>query len=183
MAKFAEIKEVQDPFDSTKTIWRVQRVVTVCNSVVPSNGHVDGENWCKKFFKGGTWKQTSYNTIKGVYYTPNDNGIRVKDPDQSKAFRHTYAGVEYVYDFTNDIFYLRQPYASWILNTTTYIWEAPITYPSIRDDEADPSLWFYVISWNETKYQADNNTGWEATKINDTADPKTVYNWNGTAWV
>ena len=23
--------------------------------------HADGETWCINFFKGGTWKQTSYN--------------------------------------------------------------------------------------------------------------------------
>ena len=40
-------------------------------------------------------------------------------------------------------------------------------------------VWFYYISWNETKYNADNNTGWQATKSNDTSDPRTVYNWNG----
>jgi hypothetical protein len=40
-----------------------------------------------------------------------------------------------------------------------------------------------MITWNETKYQADNNTGWEARKSNDTAETPTVYNWNGSAWV
>ena len=38
------------------------------------------------------------------------------------------------------------------------------------------------IKWNETKYNADNNTGWEATKSNDDAETKTVYDWNGSAW-
>jgi hypothetical protein len=41
----------------------------------------------------------------------------------------------------------------------------------------------YMISWNETKYQADNTTGWEATKSNDESETPTKYNWNGTAWV
>jgi hypothetical protein len=180
MAKFAEIKQIEDPFDSTKTIWKVQRVVSVCNSVVPSNGHVDGETWCNKFFKGGTWKQTSYNTRNGVYYTPDPSGSIVQDPDQTKAFRHNYAGENYVYDFTHDVFYPVQRFASHTLNTTTFEWEAPIAYPSIINDGADPSVWHYFISWNETKYQADNNTGWEATRPDQ---PGTVYNWNGTAWI
>ena len=40
----------------------------------------------------------------------------------------------------------------------------------------------YNIYWDEAAYQADNTKGWEATKSNDTADPKTVYEWNGSAW-
>ena len=39
-----------------------------------------------------------------------------------------------------------------------------------------------IIVWNETKYNADNNTGWEATKSNDDAETPTVYDWNGSAW-
>ena len=27
-------------------------------------------------------------------------------------------------------------------------------------------------------YQADNTKGWEATKSNDSADPKTIHDWN-----
>jgi len=151
MAKFAEIKQIQDPFDSTKTIWKVQRVVSVCNSVVPSNGHVDGETWCNKFFKGGTWKQTSYNTINGVYYTPDSNGSRVQDPDQTKAFRHTYAGKNYVYDFEHDVFYGVQPFSSWTLNTTTFAWEAPIDYPSItKYNNSDNEVIEHNITWDET---------------------------------
>ena len=40
-----------------------------------------------------------------------------------------------------------------------------------------------IISWNETKYQADNTKGWEATKSNDESETPTKYDWNGTAWV
>ena len=40
-----------------------------------------------------------------------------------------------------------------------------------------------MISWNESGYQADNTKGWEATKSNDSADPKTIHDWNGSAWV
>ena len=50
------------------------------------------------------------------------------------------------------------------------------------DGQATPE-WFYMISWSDDKYNADNTKGWEATKSNDTLDPKTIYNWNGSAWV
>ena len=84
-------------------------------------------------FKGGTWKQTSYNN----------------------NFRKQYAGIGFVYDSTKDKFLNRQPHASWSLDDNDD-WQAPITYPSITDDgQAEPE-WVYVISWNDTKYQADN---------------------------
>ena len=38
---------------------------------------------------------------------------------------------------------------------------------------------FYIISWNEDKYNADNTKGWEATKSNDEAETPT--NTIGTA--
>jgi hypothetical protein len=75
-----------------------------------------------------------------------------------------------------------QPFASWALNDSDD-WQSPITYPSVTDDGKDTPVWFYIIKWNETKYNADNDTGWEAIKSNDDAETKTVYNWNGSAWV
>ena len=57
------------------------------------------------------------------------------------------------------------------------------TYPSVLDDGQDPVVFTYQISWNEAGYQADNTKGWEATKSNDSADPKTIHDWNGSAWV
>ena len=167
MAHFAELKEETDQFDNSKTNLVVQRVVVVANDIETAAGplgendmHVDGETWCVDFFKGGTWKQTSYNN----------------------NFRKMYCGIGYTYDSTKDKFLAPQPHASWSLDSNDD-WQAPITFPTITDDGADPNVWRYVISWNEEKYNADNTTGWEATKSNDEADPQTIYNWNGTAWV
>ena len=168
MAHFAELKSKVDPTGfTTDTHQVVERVVVVGNDI-PANGgtlgdndkHVDGETWCSNFFKGGSWKQTSYNG----------------------NFRKQYAGVGFVYNSTKDKFLAPQPYASWSLDSNDD-WQAPITYPSITDDEQDPVVWRYIISWNETKYNADNTTGWEAIKSNDDTDTPTKYNWNGTAWV
>ena len=163
MAHFAELKQETDQFDSSKQNWVVQRVVVVGNDVTTEAGplgendmHVDGETWCSNFFKGGSWKQTSYN----------------------HNFRKAYAGIGMVYDPVKDKFLGQQPHASWSLDASDD-WQAPITYPSITKD-GDVQ---YFISWNETKYQADNTTGWEATKSNDESETPTKYNWNGTAWV
>jgi hypothetical protein len=76
---------------------------------------------------GQVYKQTSYNTRGGVYYTPNTN---TPDPDQSKAFRKNYAGLGYTYDDVIDGFIPPKPYPSWLLNTNTGLWEPPIPYPT-----------------------------------------------------
>ena len=128
------------------------------------------------------WIKTSYNTRGGKYY--NADGTEASD--QSKALRGNYAGIGYSWDEDNSIFWPKQPHASWSKNTSTAAWDAPITYPSVTDDGADPVVYNWSISWNETAYQADNTKGWKATKLNvdgtDNADTAT-YDWNGSAWV
>ena len=94
-----------------------------------------------------------------------------------------YSGIGYTWDEDEQIFWPKKPHASWTKNTLTASWDAPITYPSVTDDGADPVVWRYLISWNDTKYQADNTKGWEAIKSNDTSETPTKYDWNGTAWV
>ena len=128
------------------------------------------------------WIMTSYNTRGGKYY----NADGTEAADQSKALRGNYAGIGYSYDEDNNIFWPKQPHASWSKNTSTASWQAPITYPSVTDDGADPVVWNWSISWNETAYQADNTKGWKGTKrnVDGTAHSDTAtYDWNGSAWV
>ena len=80
-----------------------------------------------------TWIQTSYNTRNGIHYGQDGN------PDGGLALRFNYAGIGYIYDATADVFYRPSPYPSWILNTTTWTWEAPVPYPT--DDKQ--------YSWDE----------------------------------
>jgi len=127
------------------------------------------------------WIQTSYNTRGNKYY--NADGT---EGDQSLKLRGNYAGIGYTWDEDNEIFWPKQPHASWSKNTTTAAWDAPITYPSVTNDGADPVVWNWSISWNETAYQADNTKGWKATKrnVDGTAHSDTAtYDWNGSAWV
>jgi hypothetical protein len=84
----------------------------------------------------GLWLQTSYNTRGGVHYQPNSN---TPSDDQSKALRKNYAGVGFSYDAQKDAFIPPKPYASWVLNETTCLWEAPTPYP---DDGA-------IYRWDE----------------------------------
>ena len=93
----------------------------------------------------GEWIQTSYNTRGGVHYEPNSN---TPSDDQTKAIRKNMAGVGFTYDANADAFYSPKPYDSWILNTTSYLWEAPVSYP---DDEN-------AHVWNES------TTSWDAVE-------------------
>ena len=72
----------------------------------------------------GSWIQTSYNTRGNVHYGPDG------DPDGGVALRGNYAGIGYTYDQTNDVFYAPQPYPSWTLSQTTWLWEPPVAYPT-----------------------------------------------------
>ena len=64
----------------------------------------------------GEWIQTSYNTYGGQH-------------PEGRPLRGNYAGIGYTYDRENDVFYAPQPFPSWTLNTTTWLWEAPISMP------------------------------------------------------
>lgn len=64
------------------------------------------------------WIQTSYNTYGGVHA----NG---KTP-----LRKNFAGIGYTYDAIRDAFIEPKPFASWLLNEETCLWEAPISYPN-----------------------------------------------------
>ena len=79
------------------------------------------------------WVQTSYNTRGGVHY--GEDG----QPDGGTALRGNYAGIGYTYDSAHDVFYAPQPYPSWTLNNTTWLWESPVPYPT--DDK--------TYQWNE----------------------------------
>lgn len=86
----------------------------------------------------GNWIQTSYNTLHNQH--PNGTPLR-----------GNFAGIGYIYDFQNDVFYPPQPFQSWILNKTLWKWEAPTPLPNDANTVA--------YSWNE------ETTSWE--QIND----------------
>jgi hypothetical protein len=73
-----------------------------------------------------SWVQTSYNTIGNVHYEPNSSPRR---PDGGVALRGNYAGIGHTYDETHDVFYAPQPYPSWTLNQSTWLWEPPTSHP------------------------------------------------------
>ena len=152
MAHFVELESKVDPTGLTSdTHLVVKRVVVVGNDIETSNGplgendmHVDGETWCQKFFKGGTWKQTSYNN----------------------NFRKMYAGIGMVYNESKDKFLAPQPYASWTLDANDD-WQAPVAYPTDKDNKGitwdeDNQRWV-AVDLEDNSYNWNTSTlSWDA---------------------
>ena len=114
MAHFAQIDE--------NSI--VQQVIVLnnedCLDADNNESEAVGVAFCKSLLGSDTnWVQTSYN-----------NNIRFR-----------YAGISSKYDSTNDVFYEQQPYPSWVLNTSTWVWDAPVALPSDAgvDDVDNPT--------------------------------------------
>ena len=150
MAHFAELKSKADPTGFTSDIHQVvQRVVVVGNDIPAGGGtlgdndmHVDGETWCANFFKGGSWKQTSYNA----------------------NFRKQYCGKGYVYDSSKDKFIAPQTFASWSLDDNDD-WKAPVTYPTDTTDKT--IIWDEDnLRWTATDgSDPANNFNWDASGL------------------
>lgn len=89
----------------------------------------------------GEWIQTSYNTFGGQHYDPNTGEV-----DDGTPLRKNYAGLGMTYDRDKDAFYSPQPFASWTLNETTCLWEAPVEYPN----DGNEYIWNESITnWTE----------------------------------
>lgn len=103
----------------------VTQVLVVANEVLletdGTESELKGKQFLNSLFGTATWKQTSYNG----------------------TIRKNYAGVGYNYDPTRDAFIPPKPFASWVLNETTCLWEAPAAYP------ADGN----IHTWDESSYQ------------------------------
>jgi hypothetical protein len=79
------------------------------------------------------WVQTSYNTYGNQH-------------PEGRPLRGNYAGIGYIYDSVNDVFYVPQPYPSWALNNTTWLWEAPESMPK----DGKPYRWNEATtSWEQ----------------------------------
>lgn len=105
-----------------------QGIVTEVLSVSDEQEHRGQEFLADDLGLGGVWVQTSYNTRGGVHI----NG--------GTPLRKNYAGIGYTYDEQRDAFIPPKPYASWVLNEDSCLWESPVPYPAdgqmYRWDEA-----------------------------------------------
>jgi hypothetical protein len=96
----------------------VQQVVVVGNEIATTEQA--GIDFLRKTFNDNHLPviQTSYNTI-GNKHTAGGTPLR-----------GNYAGIGYQYDQANNVFYAPQPYPSWTLDKTTWLWNAPTPMPT-----------------------------------------------------
>ena len=128
----------------------VTQVIVVSNDDTSDSNGTETESigvaFCQKLLGADTnWKQTSYNG----------------------NMRGNYAGIGYTYMEnvatlgvgSTDVFIAQQPHDSWTISTSAAQWEAPITQPTLTDEQRAAGSYY---TWDEAGYQA------------DTSDPKTV---------
>ena len=105
----------------------VEQIIVISNNVATTEQA--GENFINNMYNTrDVWKQTSYNTIGNKH---NAGGT---------PLRGNYAGIGYQYDQANDVFYAPQPFNSWTLDKTTWLWTSPVPYPTDGNK----------YTWNET---------------------------------
>jgi len=103
---------------------------------------VADQEWIDTGLEGdpSLWVQTSYNTQAGVHTSGGT------------PLRGNFAGMGYVYDKTNDVFYPPRPKDylgvvcnSWTIGAPTWTWQPPVAWPGEDYD------------WNETTKTWDKN--------------------------
>ena len=110
---------------SVTNIFNVTEVISADQSVIDSG----------LFGDPASWVETSYNTYGNVHYAPSPPADP-KTPDGGTPIRANYAGIGFTFDTSYTIglyvgvFYAPQPFPTWILNTSTFLWEPPVPYPT-----------------------------------------------------
>jgi hypothetical protein len=111
----------------------VMQVIVVNNDTIENLPFPESEPvgiaFCQSLFGADTnWAQTSYNA----------------------NFRYNYAGTGCFFDASvepNGAFIPPKPYPSWLLNTTTFQWQAPVPFP----DDGNAYYWDESTqSWVQT---------------------------------
>ena len=97
----------------------VQQVIVISDTDAPDPAPENSEPLGQAFIRDvlgldGEWIQTSYHN----------------------KFRGNYAGIGYIWDEVNQVFYPSQPYPSWYLDEN-WKWQAPVSYP----DDGNEYIW------------------------------------------
>ena len=103
-----------------------------------------------------SWVQTSYNTHGGVH---SQGGT---------PLRKNYAGIGMTYDSGRDAFISAKPYASWILNETTCLWDSPVAKPTTEGK---------IYLWRES------DTSWVEQTARPADDKQYTWNLETGSWV
>ena len=147
MAHFAKIGDTS----------KVLTVLTLDNKDMLNADGVEDESVGQKYLEKHSnwpaqmWIQTSYNTVANTH----------KSGDNTKAFRGNYAGIGYIWDKDNNLFYPQSPFPSWVLNTTDARWHSPIgDAPSLSEAEKTT----HSYDWNEANQSWDKK-GYPGARI------------------
>ena len=124
----------------------IQVVVVDDKDMLNADGVEDesvGQQFLERTFDWAAqmWVQTSYNTIKNTHRLGGT------------PFRGNYAGIGFIWDEDNQIFWPKKPYPSWVKDLNTASWKSPIgNAPALTDEQENQNvvgdhLWDY--NWNE----------------------------------
>ena len=120
----------------------VQQVIVLnnedCLDADDNESEAVGIAFCKDLLGADTnWVRTSF----------NDN------------IRFRYAGIGMKYDSGNDVFYGQQPYPSWKIDASTWVWEAPVAMPDDTGmDDMDNPTEYVSYDWDEGSTSWTNRT-------------------------
>lgn len=138
MAHFAQL-------DSNNIVTQV--IVVDNDDCLDENGNESesvGVDFCKRLLGENTiWKQTSYNN----------------------NFRNKYAWIGDIYNEEHDAFISPKKFNSWILDTETLNWKAPIDKPELIEGQLD-----YL--WNEKNYNSGIEPFWVSLTEENINDPE-----------
>ena len=126
---------------------KVIAVLTLNNSDMLNADGIEDESVGQQYLEkhnnwpAQMWIQTSYNTANGQHR----NG--------GTPFRGNYAGLGYIWDEENQIFWPKKPYISWVKHIPTASWKSPVgDAPELTEEQtaqntANTHEWVY--NWNE----------------------------------
>jgi len=130
---------------------KVISVLTLNNSDMLNADGVEDERVGQEYLQlhnnwpAEMWIQTSYNT----YGNQHKNG--------GTPFRGNFAGVGYIWDEDNQIFWPKKPYPSWVKDLDTASWKSPIgNAPALTQEQIEDKS---TYQWNE------DNQSWDLTTI------------------
>ena len=134
----------------------VLTVLAVDDKDTATDGGIERESIGIAYLQGvyghDTWKQCSYNTERNTHRLGGT------------PFRANYPGAGHYYNSEHDIFHGPRPTDkdgdacnSFTLNSTTGLWDPPITAPVATNAEATAGKRYL---WDESAYKADNAQGW-----------------------
>jgi hypothetical protein len=136
---------------------KVMQVLTLNNSDMLNADGVEDEVVGQQYLEqhnnwpAQMWIKTSYNTRANQH------------KEGGTPFRGNYAGIGFIWDEDNEIFWPKKPYASWVKDLTTATWKSPIgDAPALTSEQESQNTaathnWLYV--WNE------ENQSWDLTNI------------------